>query len=114
MSIATVEIGNDRTAFSVLTQALTGKMTFIDADFCTTCGERGAEKRCSLCNMVTYCGLICQRLHCPTHKICRGLQEKDTRRLRETTHSYLLKTHTIDEESDMVKETASFLAELRF
>ncbi|XP_036827553.1 uncharacterized protein LOC110489407 isoform X1 [Oncorhynchus mykiss] len=153
MSIATVEIGNDQTAFSVLTQALMGKMTFIDADFCTTCGERGAEKRCSLCNMVgkpppnsdteargfshlfpslllwlhlmisamntpclyankcfilllqvTYCGLICQRLHCPTHKICRGLQEKDTPRLREHC----------DEESDMVKETASFLAELRF
>ena len=124
--------GNDQTAFSVLPQALMGKMTFIDADFCTTCGERGAEKRCSLCNMVgkppptsdteargfshlfpslllwlhlmisamntpclyankcfilllqvTYCGLICQRLHCPTHKICRGLQEKDTPRLRE-------------------------------
>ncbi|XP_045550765.1 ankyrin repeat and MYND domain-containing protein 2 [Salmo salar] len=51
MSIAPVEIGNDPTAFSVLTQAL-----FIDADFCTTCGERG--QRCSLCNMVTYCGLI--------------------------------------------------------
>ncbi|XP_024250904.2 ankyrin repeat and MYND domain-containing protein 2 [Oncorhynchus tshawytscha] len=104
MSIAPVEIGNDRTAFSVLTQALTGKMTFIDADFCTTCGERGAEKRSSLCNMVTYCGLICQRLHWPTHKICRGLQEKDTLRLREHC----------DEESDMVKETASFLAELCF
>lgn len=44
--------GNDPTAFSVLTQALTGKMAFIDAEFCATCGERGAEKRCSLCKMV--------------------------------------------------------------
>ncbi|CAB1350885.1 unnamed protein product [Coregonus sp. 'balchen'] len=102
-SIAPVEIGNDPTAFSVLTQALTGKMTFIDTEFWATCGERGAEKRCSLCKMVTYCGLMCQRLHWFTHKkICRGLQEKDTPRLRELN----------DEESDMVKETASFLAEL--
>uniref|UniRef100_A0A8C8ICW8 MYND-type domain-containing protein n=1 Tax=Oncorhynchus tshawytscha TaxID=74940 RepID=A0A8C8ICW8_ONCTS len=102
-SIAPVEIGNDPTAFSVLTQALTGKMAFIDAEFCATCGERGAEKRCSLCKMVTYCGLMCQRLHWFTHKkICKGLQEKDAPRLRELN----------DEESDMVKETASFLAEL--
>ncbi|XP_029588095.1 ankyrin repeat and MYND domain-containing protein 2 isoform X2 [Salmo trutta] len=102
-SIAPVEIGNDPTAFSVLTQALTGKMAFIDAEFCATCGERGAEKRCSLCKMVTYCGLMCQRLHWFTHKkICKGLQEKDAPRLRELN----------DEENDMVKETASFLAEL--
>lgn len=45
--------GNDPTAFSVLTQALTGQMAFVDADYCATCGERGADKRCSLCKAVS-------------------------------------------------------------
>ncbi|XP_030644344.1 ankyrin repeat and MYND domain-containing protein 2-like [Chanos chanos] len=89
-SIAPVEIGNDPTAFSVLTQALTGQMALMDAEFCATCGERGADKRCSLCKMVIYCGSACQRLHWFTHKrICKALQEqrvcreRDTPRLRE-------------------------------
>ncbi len=44
--------GSDPTALSVLTQAITGQMGFMDADFCTTCGEKGAAKRCSICKMV--------------------------------------------------------------
>lgn len=44
--------GNDPTAISVLTQAITGQVGFMDAEFCTTCGEKGAEKRCSICKMV--------------------------------------------------------------
>lgn len=44
--------GNDPTALSVLTQAITGQVGFMDADFCTTCGEKGAQKRCSACKMV--------------------------------------------------------------
>uniref|UniRef100_A0A9J8CK09 Ankyrin repeat and MYND domain containing 2a n=1 Tax=Cyprinus carpio carpio TaxID=630221 RepID=A0A9J8CK09_CYPCA len=51
-SIAPVEIGSDPTALSVLTQAITGQVGFMDADFCTTCGEKGAEKRCSICKML--------------------------------------------------------------
>uniref|UniRef100_A0A3Q3BDF3 Ankyrin repeat and MYND domain containing 2a n=1 Tax=Kryptolebias marmoratus TaxID=37003 RepID=A0A3Q3BDF3_KRYMA len=50
-SIAPVEIGNDPTALSVLTQAITGQVGFMDVEFCTTCGEKGAEKRCSICKM---------------------------------------------------------------
>ncbi|CAG02740.1 unnamed protein product [Tetraodon nigroviridis] len=50
-SIAPVEIGNDPTALSVLTQAITGQVGFMDAEFCTTCGEKGAQKRCSACKM---------------------------------------------------------------
>ncbi|RXM37225.1 Ankyrin repeat and MYND domain-containing protein 2 [Acipenser ruthenus] len=50
-SIAPVEIGNDPTALSVLTQAITGQVGFIDAEFCTACGEKGADKRCSVCKM---------------------------------------------------------------
>lgn len=44
--------GNDPTALSVLTQAITGQVGFMDAEFCTTCGEKGAQKRCSACKMV--------------------------------------------------------------
>ena len=44
--------GSDPTAFSVLTQAITGQVGFVDVEFCTTCGEKGASKRCSVCKMV--------------------------------------------------------------
>ncbi|KAM8966362.1 ankyrin repeat and MYND domain-containing protein 2 [Pelodytes ibericus] len=76
-SIAPVEIGSDPTAFSVLTQAITGQMGFMDAEFCTTCGEKGASKRCSVCKLVIYCDQNCQKLHWFTHKkICKTLKEK--------------------------------------
>ncbi|XP_044150378.1 ankyrin repeat and MYND domain-containing protein 2 [Bufo gargarizans] len=76
-SIAPVEIGSDPTAFSVLTQAITGQVGFVDAEFCTTCGEKGADKRCSVCKLVIYCGQDCQKLHWFTHKkVCKILKEK--------------------------------------
>lgn len=76
-SIAPVEMGSDPTAFSVLTQAITGQVGFVDAEFCTTCGEKGADKRCSVCKLVIYCGQNCQKLHWFTHKkVCQILKEK--------------------------------------
>ncbi|XP_016403239.1 ankyrin repeat and MYND domain-containing protein 2-like, partial [Sinocyclocheilus rhinocerous] len=76
-SIAPVEIGSDPTALSVLTQAITGQVGFMDADFCATCGEKGAEKRCSICKMVIYCDQACQKLHWFSHKkVCKMLQEQ--------------------------------------
>ncbi|CAG13461.1 unnamed protein product, partial [Tetraodon nigroviridis] len=45
--------GDRPTAFSVLTQALTGQVAFVDADYCATCGERGADRKCSLCQSTT-------------------------------------------------------------
>ncbi|XP_063041192.1 ankyrin repeat and MYND domain-containing protein 2-like [Engraulis encrasicolus] len=94
-NIAPVEIGNDPSAFSgddpsafsVLSQALSGQMVLMDSEFCSTCGERGAERRCSGCRMVIYCGQACQRLHWFTHKkVCRGLRNRsDSPRLREIT-----------------------------
>ncbi|XP_045144714.1 ankyrin repeat and MYND domain-containing protein 2 isoform X2 [Echinops telfairi] len=51
-SIAPVEIGSEPTAFSVLHQAITGQVGFVDVEFCTTCGEKGASKRCSVCKMM--------------------------------------------------------------
>ncbi|KAM3929682.1 ankyrin repeat and MYND domain-containing protein 2 [Leptodactylus fuscus] len=76
-SIAPVEMGSDPTAFSVLTQAITGQVGFVDAEFCTTCGEKGADKRCSVCKLVIYCDQNCQKLHWFTHKkVCKILKEK--------------------------------------
>ncbi|XP_055128500.1 ankyrin repeat and MYND domain-containing protein 2 isoform X1 [Symphalangus syndactylus] len=75
-SIAPVEIGSDPTAFSVLTQAITGQVGFVDVEFCTTCGEKGASKRCSVCKMVIYCDQTCQKTHWFTHKkICKNLKD---------------------------------------
>nr|XP_025034877.1 ankyrin repeat and MYND domain-containing protein 2 [Pelodiscus sinensis] len=75
-SIAPVEIGSDPTAFSVLTQAITGQVGFVDAEFCTTCGEKGADKRCSVCKMVIYCDQNCQKIHWFTHKkVCKILKD---------------------------------------
>ncbi|XP_072506926.1 ankyrin repeat and MYND domain-containing protein 2 [Notamacropus eugenii] len=74
-SIAPVEIGSDPTAFSVLTQAITGQVGFVDVEFCTTCGEKGADKRCSVCKMVIYCNQNCQKIHWFTHKkVCKVLK----------------------------------------
>ncbi|XP_051526864.1 uncharacterized protein LOC127425191 isoform X1 [Myxocyprinus asiaticus] len=48
---------------------------------CYMWGERGADKKCSFCKMVIYCGQVCQRLHWFTHKRqCRALvQQKEAR-----------------------------------
>lgn len=76
-SIAPVEIGREPTALSILTQAVTGQVGLVDAEFCTTCGEKGADKKCSACKMVVYCGQPCQKLHWFTHKkSCRHLAEE--------------------------------------
>ncbi|XP_077404915.1 ankyrin repeat and MYND domain-containing protein 2-like isoform X4 [Vanacampus margaritifer] len=103
------QLGNDPTAYSVLTQALTGQMAFVDADYCATCGERGADKRCSLCKSVTYCSLTCQKLHWFTHKkMCRAMQEQNADLERDAPRLKELK----EDESDLVMETANFLQEL--
>ncbi|KAA8586073.1 hypothetical protein FQN60_007642 [Etheostoma spectabile] len=108
-SILPVEIGNDPTAFTVLTQAVTGQMAILDADYCATCGEKGAQKRCTVCKAVTYCNLTCQKLHWFTHKkMCRSLQEQDTKLEKDSPRFKELK----DDESDLVMETANFLQQL--
>ncbi|KAF7691236.1 hypothetical protein HF521_011533 [Silurus meridionalis] len=71
------ETGSAPMAFSALTQALTGQMALMDAELCATCGERGADKKCSFCKMVVYCGQACQKLHWFTHKkVCKALQQQ--------------------------------------
>ncbi|XP_060681409.1 ankyrin repeat and MYND domain-containing protein 2a isoform X1 [Hemiscyllium ocellatum] len=75
-TIAPVEIGNDPTALSVLTQTITGQIGFMDAEFCTACGKKEADKRCSICKTVIYCNQNCQKMHWFTHKkVCKKLKE---------------------------------------
>uniref|UniRef100_A0A665VW04 Ankyrin repeat and MYND domain containing 2 n=1 Tax=Echeneis naucrates TaxID=173247 RepID=A0A665VW04_ECHNA len=111
-SIAPVEIGN---ALSVLTQALMGQLAFVDADYCSTCGERGADKRVvSFVFKVIYGNLTCEKLHWFTHKkMCRPLQEQtfeleeNTPRLRKTestTQGDLGNSSVIEDMSCFVQE----------
>ncbi|XP_012940391.1 ankyrin repeat and MYND domain-containing protein 2 [Aplysia californica] len=76
--IAPVKIGNDPTAFSLLTSAINGQQFAWDAgEGCETCGEAKAEAKCSKCKMVVYCNQECQRLNWPTHKKqCARLAEQ--------------------------------------
>ncbi|XP_043972213.1 ankyrin repeat and MYND domain-containing protein 2a [Gambusia affinis] len=109
-SIAPVEIGNDPTALSVLTQAITGQVGFMDAEFCTTCGEKGAEKRCSICKMIIYCGQACQKMHWFTHKkVCKKLQEQ---REKQQAEMAKLRMEQSKEEIKSVREAADSMQEL--
>ncbi|CAB1436472.1 unnamed protein product [Pleuronectes platessa] len=109
-SIAPVDIGNDPTALSVLTQAITGQVGFMDAEFCTSCGEKGAEKRCSICKMVIYCDQDCQKMHWFTHKkVCKQLQDQ---RESQEEESARLRMQQIKDESDAVQEATDSIQEL--
>ncbi|XP_037131017.1 ankyrin repeat and MYND domain-containing protein 2a [Syngnathus acus] len=104
-SIAPVAIGNDPTALSVLTQAITGQVGFMDAEFCTTCGDKGAQKRCSICKVVIYCGQACQKLHWFTHKkVCKKLQEQ-----RE---QHQAQSNQVAEESEAIEEASESMKQL--
>ncbi|XP_067221803.1 ankyrin repeat and MYND domain-containing protein 2a [Chanodichthys erythropterus] len=110
-SIAPVEIGSDPTALSVLTQAITGQVGFMDADFCTSCGEKGAEKRCSICKMVIYCGQACQKLHWFSHKkVCKILQEQ--REKHEADSASRLQKQAKAESDQALEETTGTMEEL--
>ncbi|XP_018596297.2 ankyrin repeat and MYND domain-containing protein 2a isoform X2 [Scleropages formosus] len=110
-SIAPVEIGNDPTAFSVLTQAITGQVGFMDAEFCTTCGEKGAEKRCSICKMVIYCDQACQKLHWFTHKkVCKKLQEQ--REKQEAKAAKKMEKQNEAENTEAVEEATGSMERL--
>ncbi|XP_050992764.1 ankyrin repeat and MYND domain-containing protein 2 [Labeo rohita] len=108
-SIAPVEIGNDPTAFSVLTQALTGQMVLMDTEYCATCGERGADKKCSFCKMVVYCGPTCQRLHWFTHKRqCKTpVPQRDAQLNRQPK---LRELSSSADDNDLVNAASSMLA----
>uniref|UniRef100_G1S324 Ankyrin repeat and MYND domain containing 2 n=1 Tax=Nomascus leucogenys TaxID=61853 RepID=G1S324_NOMLE len=100
-SIAPVEIGSDPTAFSVLTQAITGQVGFVDVEFCTTCGEKGASKRCSVCKMVIYCDQTCQKNTLNLKDIYekQQLEAAQEKRQRKTVYSKLdVNSNCVNEE----------------
>ena len=68
-TLSSVEIGDEPSALSILTQAVIGKGQDSETNICSTCGELKPDKRCSKCKMVMYCDATCQRLHWNSHKL---------------------------------------------
>lgn len=68
-TMATVEVGDEPNAFTILCQAIIGKsMSMDESNHCFTCWEFNPDKRCSKCKVATYCDQICQKMHWPVHK----------------------------------------------
>lgn len=67
-TLAGVEVGNEPSAISILAEAVRGQKGYDQGASCTACGEPQADKRCSACKSVQYCGPACQKLHWFTHK----------------------------------------------
>lgn len=67
-TLAGVEVGNEPSAVSILAEAVRGQKGYDQGASCTACGEPEADKRCSACKSVQYCGQACQKLHWFTHK----------------------------------------------
>lgn len=72
-TLSTIEIGEEPSALSILSQTILGKSIGIEEnDTCFTCSEFDPNKRCSKCKRATYCDERCQRLHWPVHKrVCQ-------------------------------------------
>ncbi|KAH8042221.1 hypothetical protein HPB51_021305 [Rhipicephalus microplus] len=76
-TLSGVEVGNEPSAISILAEAVRGQKGFDQGASCTACGEPQADKRCSACKSVQYCGVPCQKLHWFTHKRhCARLAEE--------------------------------------
>lgn len=76
-TLSGVEVGNEPSAISILAEAVRGQKGFDQGASCTACGEPQADKRCSACKSVQYCGAPCQKLHWFTHKRhCARLAEE--------------------------------------
>lgn len=82
----------------------------MDAEFCTSCGEKGAEKRCSICKMVIYCDQVCQKMHWFTHKkVCKKLQEQ---REKQEAEAAKLRLQQSKEESSAAQEATNSMEKL--
>uniref|UniRef100_L7M3N8 MYND-type domain-containing protein n=1 Tax=Rhipicephalus pulchellus TaxID=72859 RepID=L7M3N8_RHIPC len=83
-TLSGVEVGNEPSAISILAEAVRGQKGFDQGASCTACGEPQADKRCSACKSVQYCGAPCQKLHWFTHKRhCARLAEEYKKALAE-------------------------------
>merc|ERR1719305_1567946 len=54
--------GEGVTAAEYINQAFNGQRGFKDHENCDTCGQEGAEKKCSSCKGADYCNQTCQKL----------------------------------------------------
>ena len=67
--------GEGMSAAEYINQSFNGQSGFRDSEGCSACGEDGAEKKCSSCKSVQYCGQECQKLHWFSHKkVCKKLK----------------------------------------
>ncbi|XP_071941264.1 ankyrin repeat and MYND domain-containing protein 2-like [Antedon mediterranea] len=72
---------NEPAALACLTQVINGLHMATDEKICSTCGDAGAQKKCSACKMCNYCDQACQKLHWFTHKkVCKHLVEAEKKR----------------------------------
>ena len=75
--LSKVQIGNEPSAISAITQSLYGIQSADFSESCVCCGERHSINKCSVCKMVRYCNKTCQKLHWTTHKLfCSELKKK--------------------------------------
>ena len=74
-TLATVDLGSEPSAVTILTQAINGQKGFDeDSIVCDTCSEPNPTKRCSKCKQTSYCDIDCQRLHWTWHKkVCKPI-----------------------------------------
>jgi len=80
-TLSSVEIGDEPSALSILSQAIMGKSLDGEDSTCFTCGEPNPNKRCSKCKVTTYCDATCQKLHWSVHKhICDELMKQNIQR----------------------------------
>ncbi|XP_035217493.1 ankyrin repeat and MYND domain-containing protein 2-like [Stegodyphus dumicola] len=101
-SLAPVKIGDEPSAISILSEAVNGQRGIDNTVSCSTCGEPDAEKKCSACKSVTYCGKTCQKLHWFTHKmICPKLAEMQVKKEAELAAA---KAEQQSSESEVVEE----------
>lgn len=75
--LSKVHIGNEPSALSTITQSLNGIQSADFSECCVCCGEPQIVNKCSVCKMVRYCELRCQKLHWSTHKqFCREMKKQ--------------------------------------
>lgn len=60
--------GEGQTASEYINGAFNGQRGFKDKENCDTCGQEGAEKKCSSCKGADYCNQTCQKFHWFVHK----------------------------------------------
>ncbi|KAK8785294.1 ankyrin repeat and MYND domain-containing protein 2-like [Amblyomma americanum] len=107
-TLSGVEVGNEPSAISILDEAVRGQKGCDQGASCTTCGEPQADKRCSACKSVQYCGATCQKLHWFTHKRhCARLAAEHQKALAEKAAQEECEQRAKEEETSTTTEQAT-------